>query len=68
MNYHEAMNRIRGKGSRGRYATRPGLPGYGVIWRFGYPVITLGHHRTIAYTPTRDDMLATDWTVQGISQ
>jgi hypothetical protein len=46
--------------------TRPGLPGLGVALRFGAPAILTGPHRHVFYTPTREDMAATDWTdVQG---
>lgn len=61
--FDEAMARLRGPGSRGRRVTRPGLPGCGVEWQFGAPVIALEGpvRRFISYTPTQEDMRAADW-------
>lgn len=61
MTYEEALKRLRGPGSKGARVTRPGLPGDGVEWRFGHAVIVTGLHSHIAFTPTREDMAATDW-------
>jgi len=63
MTYEEAMASLRGRGSKGRRVTRPGLPGRGVTFRFGHAVVITGDHSHIAYTPTADDMRASDWTV-----
>lgn len=35
-----------------------------VSWRFGHEVILTAAGRHIAYTPTVDDMTATDWRVE----
>jgi hypothetical protein len=62
MTYQEAMESLRGRGSRGRRVTRPGLPGMGVAWLFGEAKLLTGPHSHISYTPTREDMQAADWS------
>lgn len=58
MTFDEAMAAIRRNGTRtvARAAT-----GMRVGWRFGREVVLTGGHRYIDFTPTRDDMQATDW-------
>lgn len=63
MTHDEVMSAIRGPGSSTRRAIRPGLPGYGIVIRFGAPVIVMGPGHTVAYTPTREDFQASDWTI-----
>lgn len=64
MTYDEAMRAIKGRGSRTTRVSRPGLPGLGVTIRFGHPVIMRSAHTFIAYTPTAEDMAATDWHIR----
>lgn len=68
MTYEEALALLRGPGSGPRRITRPGLPGYGVVMRFGHPAIITGPGRIIAYTPTRQDLKAKDWDLYDRSE
>jgi hypothetical protein len=63
MTFDEAMDWLRGPGSRGRRVTRPGLPGGGVELSFGVPSLVLAGAvpRYVSFTPTREDMRAVDW-------
>jgi hypothetical protein len=61
--FDEAMARIRRNGTA---AVRLGE--ITVVWRFGRPVVATSPgtgpgrgERFIDYTPTRDDMVSTDW-------
>lgn len=56
MNYDEAMAAIYRKGTKvvGRAGMRIG-------WRFGRPVVLTEAERFIDFTPTAEDMRATDW-------
>jgi hypothetical protein len=56
MTHDEAMAHIHRNGTR--TVTRAGLR---IAWRFGHPVYLAGGPQNCAYTPTREDMQATDW-------
>lgn len=59
MTFDEAMDGIR---RSSRTAIRGGA-GFEVGWRFGRPVMLGAGGGHIDYTPTRDDMTATDWQI-----
>lgn len=60
MTYDEAMALLR-KHPGKHIVIRPGIPGMGVAIRFGVPKVMMGPRSMIDYTPTLDDMRATDW-------
>lgn len=75
MTFDEAMRAIKGRGSRTTRVSRPGLPGLGVTMRptvpgttvpvpFPHPVLMRTERTWIAYTPTAEDMAATDWQIR----
>lgn len=62
MTYNEAMALLYKHPSR-HIVKRPDTPGIGVAIRFGIPQILRGPRSMISYTPTLEDMKATDWEV-----
>lgn len=62
MTYEEALALLRGPGSKDQRITRPGIPG-DIVLRFGYPALVMRPRQFIAFTPTYEDIRATDWTV-----
>ena len=59
MTYDEAMAAIR----RGPAVVEVGRAGMRIRWRFGRPLVLRAEGGHIDYTPTREDMRATDWVI-----